>query len=171
MKLLRMRALENMLELAREHVVEQGGNNRGPMVGRIIEYAHGIIGEPWCVDTIIYAYGHAGSRDERPGSPRAVRLMAQPGVRITRAPRPGDIVRYSFPGNPYAHTGLLVGWRRLIHGRYIRCPRALATHLVAVEGNTTSTGALESDSRDGGDGVHIKTRPRTLAADYLSVAR
>ncbi|HXU65363.1 MAG TPA: hypothetical protein VN962_26870, partial [Polyangia bacterium] len=98
MTTLRLRALGNMLDLARDHVLEQGGNNRGPVVDKIIKYAKGQLGEPWCVDTVIYAYGHAGSKHMRPGSPRAVRLMLQRGVqRVARSKaRPGDVVRYVF---------------------------------------------------------------------------
>src|SRR5689334_19529052 len=37
-------------------IFEQGGNNRGPQVEAIISYARGQIGEPWCVDFVIWCY-------------------------------------------------------------------------------------------------------------------
>ncbi len=160
---LRMKALDIGLHLAREHVHEIGQNNRGPWVDRIITYAGGELGEPWCVDYVIWCYGHAGSRWIRPGYPRAVADMASAKVKPTRRPRAGDLVRYSFD-----HTGMLIGFRRRLAGRMVRCPQALATHLLAVEGNTPAGGALESDSAYGGDGVHIKSRPLALVDDFLT---
>jgi hypothetical protein len=163
-KKLRLAALNIVLDLARKHVAEQGGNNRGLNVDPIIRYAQGQVGEPWCVDTVIYAYGHAGSKYMRPGSPRAVRLMVQPGVHVTKKAAPGCPVRYIFD-----HTGLLVGWRRQVGGKFVRCPRWLATHIMAVEGNTSASGSMLSDSRNGGDGVYYKIRPLSVVQDFLYV--
>ena len=43
-------------------VMEQGGNNTGPMVNKIIKANGGDIGEPWCGDFIAYCYRQAGSK-------------------------------------------------------------------------------------------------------------
>lgn len=146
-------------------VAEVGGNNRGRRVDEIIRYAKGALGEPWCVDFVIWCYGHAGSKIVRPGFTRAVAYMLAGGVVQTSSPRLGDPVRYSFD-----HTGLFVGWRRLIAGRYVACPKPLATHIEAVEGNTGAAGAV-SDSSSGKDGVKRKIRHRSLVSDFLRVPR
>lgn len=164
---MRLAALRNMLKLAREHVREVGGNNRGGTVDKIIAYAHGALGEAWCVDGVIWAYGHAGSKIVKPGFTRAVRYMNGAGVRVVRwFPRPGHIVRYTFD-----HTGLLVGFRRRVRGRWVRCPRQLATHIMTVECNTSSTGAVGSDINDGTDGCYVKVRDKRLVRDYLWAPR
>src|SRR4051812_10872195 len=43
-------------------VVEQGGNNTGPQVTRIIRENGGTYPEPWCGDFVAYCYRHAGSK-------------------------------------------------------------------------------------------------------------
>ena len=127
-------------------VHEQGANNRGPMVDKIIRFAEGDLGEPWCVDGVIWSYGHAGSQVVKPGYPRAVSLMVVSGVERTTTPQPGDIVRFTFD-----HTGLLV-----------------ADHGSAVETIDANTGA--GDHSDGtSDGVARKLRSRGLVKDFLHV--
>lgn len=136
-------------EIARG-VFEQGGNNRGPQVEAIIKYAGGDVGEPWCVDGVIWCYGHAGSEVVKPGFPRAVRLMyPQPGVVKTLTPRDGDIVRFIFD-----HTGLFV--RDNGNGT-----------ITTREFNTGPTGAVSDGN--GGDGAYEKVRAKSLVRDYLRV--
>jgi len=144
--------------------IREVGHNGGADVDRIIDYAQGDRGEPYCVDGVIWCYGHAGSQVVKPGYPRAVRLMLVAGVRRTSGPQTGDIVRFTFD-----HTGLFGYWARLVAGRYVKCPKALATHIVTREFNTSGAGALSSDANDGTDGVHAKVRHRSLVADYLTV--
>lgn len=145
---------------------EVGGNNRGARVQTIIDYAGGDHGEPYCVDGVIWCYGHAGSKVVRPGYPRAVHLMLVDGVIRTSSPETGDPVRFTFD-----HTGLFGGWLRKILGRWVRCPRALATHIRTREFNTSGAGALSSDANDGTDGVYEKVRAKELVADFLRVLR
>lgn len=133
-------------------VMEVGGNNLGPDVERIIRFADGVAGEPWCVDFVIWSYGHAGSQVVKPGFTRAVASMWTADLRRTTTPKPGDIVRFTFD-----HTGLFV--RDLGNGE-----------IETIEGNTGATGAV-SDSRTGGDGVYRKHRSKSLVLDYLVVAR
>ena len=133
-------------------VMEVGGNNRGRRVEQIIRYAQGTVPEPWCVDFVIWAYGHAGSEVVRPGFPRAVSAMHQQGLRATRKPKHGDIVRYTFD-----HTALFLGWRG-------------GGWFDAAEGNTGASGAV-SDSRTGGDGVYVKRRHVSQVNDFLVVTR
>lgn len=144
--------------------METGGNNRGKQVEAIIHYAQGQVPEPWCVDFDIWAYGHAGSKVIRPGYPRAVSMMVTGGVKSTGSPKRGFPVRYTFD-----HTGLFVRWLRLVGGRYVSCPKALATHLETVEGNTGASGAVSDGN--GNDGVYRKVRARGLVRDFLSVPR
>lgn len=165
---IRYKALKEMLRLQRLHVVEVGRNNRGPMVDRIIDYARGALGEAWCVDTMIWVYGHAGSRFLKPGFSRAVAYMNAHGVRPIALAKlhAGDVLRYVFD-----HTEMFVGWRRLVYVRgravFVRCPRRLATHVKAVGGNTGADGAVSDGA--GSDGVHVRYRPIGLIADALRV--
>lgn len=143
-------------------VKEVGGNNRGPKVDEIIKYAKGTLGEPWCVDGVIWCYGHSGSTVVKPGFPRAVRDMARRKgvVKVEGKAHSGNIVRFVFD-----HTGLLwypcnAAGRRTLWSR--------ATHIKTIEFNTGSVGA-QSDSTAGDDGVAIKVRDRKLVRDYLRV--
>lgn len=156
---LRKKALRH----AKFHVgdMEQGGNNRGEKIERIIRYAKGDVPEAWCVDFVIWNYGHAGSTVVRPGFTRAVRFMFPVrGVEQVSQPHSGNIVRYTFD-----HTGLfwypcnVLGQRRLWR---------FATHIKTIEGNTGASGAV-SDSTTGGDGVYVKIRHKSLVRDYLRV--
>jgi hypothetical protein len=133
-------------------VMEVGGNNRGRKVLEIIQFAGGPGPEAWCVDFVIWCYGHAGSTAVRRGFTRAVRFMRAPGLVPTAAPKRGDIVRYTF-----GHTGLFVK------------DNGNGT-ITTIEGNTGRTGAV-SDSNTGGDGVYIKVRSKSLVRDYLRVTR
>lgn len=157
---LRLKALRH----AKFHVgdMEQGGNNRGPKIERIIHYAKGQVPEAWCVDFVIWNYGHAGSDVVKPGYTHAVRFMKRPGLEAVAQPHSGNIVRYTFD-----HTGLFwyacdaLGRRRLWRN---------ATHIKTIEGNTGASGAV-SDSTTGGDGVYVKIRHKSLVRDYLRVLR
>jgi hypothetical protein len=133
-------------------VVEHGGNNSGVMVMKIIRENGGINPEPWCGDTMAYAYRHAGSKSvSRPWA--SVRLIGRLlGIKRTAAPRRGDLVRFTFD-----HIGMFVK------------DNGDGT-IETIEGNTGTIGAL-SDSLGGGDGVYRKRRTKVLVADYLRVAR
>ena len=146
--------------------IREVGQNRGRRVDEIIDYAGGRRGEPYCVDGLIWCFGRSGSDAVRPGYPRAVRLMLTDGVVRTTEPQTGELVRYSFD-----HTGLFGYWARLVAGSYMKCPRALATHIVTREFNTSATGALSSDANEGRDGVYVKVRHRSLITDFLRVTR
>ncbi len=147
---LRARAVK--IALHEVGVMEVGSNNRGKRVEEIIRYALGDVPEPWCVDFVIWAYGHAGSQVVRPGFTRAVAYMHTDGLVQTRKPRMGDIVRYEFD-----HTGLFLRW--IGDGWFL-----------SVEGNTGASGAV-SDSKTGGDGVYLKKRHVSQVTDFLVVTR
>lgn len=134
------------LMLAR-HIFETGGNNRGPWVERIIRYAKGDIGEPWCVDFVIWCAGHAGSKQIRPGYPRAVAAMWTAGVVATQDPVPGDAVRFKFD-----HTGIFVK------------DNGDGT-IQTIEGNTGARGAVSDGN--GNDGVYRKRRSKSDVRDYI----
>jgi Putative peptidoglycan binding domain len=141
-------ALAQAQKLLAEHVHEQGANNRGPIVDQIIRYADGQLGEPWCVDTVIWCYGHAGSKIVKPGFTREVSQMLQAGLVRTTTPQPGDICRFIFD-----HTAILV--------------EDLGSVIGSIDGNTGA--GNHSDGTD--DGVALKYRPRSLVSDFLHVTR
>lgn len=141
-------------------IMEQGGNNVGPEVSKLIRAAGGSPGEPWCGDTVIVCYRNAGSKAVN-RSWAAVRLMLTPGVRRTSNPVQGDIVRYTFD-----HTGLFAHWCDA-NGK--PCPKNVASHLLVIEGNTGASGAVSDGN--GSDGVYKKVRDRGLVSDFLHVTR
>lgn len=132
-------------------VMEQGGNNSGAMVSKIIRANGGGGPEPWCGDFMAYCYRLAGSkRVTRPWASVAL-LGNVAGVRRTSSPKRGDLVRFTFD-----HVGMFV---RDLGGGMIE----------TVEGNTGASGAV-SDSTTGGDGVYRKHRAKSLVRDYLHVS-
>jgi hypothetical protein len=133
-------------------VMEQGGNNMGPTVSKIIRANGGTGPEPWCGDFVAYAYRLAGSkRVSRPWA--AVRLLrGLAGITATSNPRRGDLVRFTF-----SHVGLFDKWIDRGAGRFL-----------TIEGNTGPSGAV-SDSRTGGDGVYHKERHTSQVTDFLRV--
>jgi hypothetical protein len=147
---LREKALSEMLKLV--GIMEQGGNNMGREVLKIIRANGGNGPEPWCGDTVAYAYRRAGSKVVQRGW-AAVRLLGfLTGMRIVTLPAPGDIVVYNFD-----HTGV---FRRWLGGGFFE----------AVEGNTGRSGAV-SDSATGGDGVYIKKRHISQVTRWVRVTR
>ena len=147
---LRVRALAHARELI--GVMEQGGNNVGPTVSKLIRAQGGTPGEPWCGYFAGYVYRQAGSRavDWHWAAVRLISLVA--GVRRTSKPLPGDLVRFTFD-----HVGLFEKDNR-------------DGTITTVEGNTGASGAV-SDSATGGDGVYRKVRSKSLVQDYLRVTR
>jgi hypothetical protein len=132
-------------------VMEQGGNNTGPMVNKIIKANGGDIGEPWCGDLIAYCYMQAGSKAVT-RSWASVRLLGGvQGVRRVKTPQAGDLVRFNFD-----HVGMYV--------------KEAGMFIETIEGNTGASGAV-SDSKTGGDGVYRKRRAKSLVNDYLRVTR
>lgn len=149
---LRERAHREMVQLL--GVMEQGGNNAGADVERIIRGAGGNPADrpPWCGYAMAYVYKRAGSGlvDWRWA---AVRLLSTvSGVRRTTAPMKGDLVRFTFD-----HVGMF------------EKDNGDGT-ITSLEGNTGASGAV-SDSRTGGDGVYRKIRSKSLVQDYLRVTR
>lgn len=146
-------------------VMEQGGNNVGPEVERIIAIGGGRRGDAWCGWFMAACYKIAGSQAVA-WQWGAVRLMATvAGVIRTVTPLLGDILRFTFD-----HTGMFLFWVRWDGTKWARCSRAQATAVETIEGNTGATGAV-SDSKTGGDGVYRKIRPLSLVSDYLRVTR
>lgn len=132
-------------------VMEVGGNNRGPMVMRIIRANGGVGPEPWCGDFVAYCYRQAGSKAVT-RSWASVRLLGGVlGVKRVRKPLAGDLVRFTFD-----HVGIFV--------------KDQGAFIETIEGNTGASGAV-SDSATGGDGVYRKRRPKSQVNDYLRVTR
>jgi hypothetical protein len=63
---LRLRAWDQMQHLIDLGVVEQGGNNHGPMVEKIIRANGGVPGEPWCGDTVAVLLPQGRRQERRP---------------------------------------------------------------------------------------------------------
>lgn len=131
-------------------VMEQGGNNTGPVVDKIITANSGAIGEPWCGDFVAYCYRLAGSKMVQRGWASVSMLGALFGIRRTSSPRRGDLVRFTFD-----HVGMFDK------------DNGDGT-ITTIEGNTGASGAV-SDSATGGDGVYRKVRDKSLVNDYLRV--
>jgi len=132
-------------------VMEQGGNNTGPMVNKIIQANGGDIGEPWCGDFIAYCYRQAGSKAVTRSWASVRALSGVTGVKRVKTPQAGDLVRFNFD-----HVGMYV--------------KEAGMFIETIEGNTGASGAV-SDSKTGGDGVYRKRRPKSLVNDYLRVTR
>lgn len=133
-------------------VMEEGGNNRGAAVEKIIKANGGVPGEPWCGDGMAYCYIKAGSKAVT-RSWASVRLLSGlSGIKKVKDPLPGNLVRFTFD-----HVGMFVR-------------RINATTIETIEFNTGATGAV-SDSKTGGDGVYVKRRDISLVKDYLRVTR
>lgn len=147
---MRVRALQHAYTFL--GVEEQGGNNRGPVVSRIIRANGGVIGEPWCGDFVAICYRMAGSKAVNRSWASVYYLGRVAGLYSVRKPLPGDIVRYSFD-----HTGLFEKW--LGNG-----------YFHAIEGNTGDSGE-DSDSRTGGDGVHRRRRHTSQVNNFRRVSR
>jgi hypothetical protein len=148
-------------------IMESGGNNAGIPLVRY-ERPNGATGpESWCGDFQAWCYRMAGSKAVT-RSWAAVRLLgAVVGVKATKDPEQGDLVRYDFPGEPLGHVGMFDCFCNAAGGQV---PRAQATHIRTIEGNTGSVGAV-SDSKTGGDGVYRKVRDLALVHDFLRVTK
>jgi hypothetical protein len=132
-------------------VMEEGGNNTGPMVNKIIKANDGEIGEPWCGDFVAYCYNQAGSKAVTRSWASVRALGAVGGIKKVKTPVAGDLVRFNFD-----HVGMYV--------------KEAGTFIETIEGNTGATGAV-SDSKTGGDGVYKKRRAKSVVSDYLRVTR
>jgi hypothetical protein len=150
---LRERAWDQMQRLIDMKVTEQGANNRGAMVEKIIRANFGLPGEPWCGDTVAACYLWAGAT---PGTVSrawaSVRLLERLLMRVRR-PMRGHVVTYTFD-----HTGLFDRW----------APEKGAGYFWAGEGNTGNQGA-QSDSITGGDGVKLKARHTSQVSGFWRV--
>ena len=135
-------------------VMEQGGNNTGPEVDKIIRANGGVIGEPWCGDFVAFCYRQAGSKkvDRSWASVNAIEGGNYGDFVRTNNPAAGDVVTYSF-----SHTGIFKRWIDRAKGLF-----------ETIEGNTGSIGAV-SDSLTGGDGVYDKNRNTNLGVSFWKV--
>jgi hypothetical protein len=149
---LRERALAEILKLV--GVMEVGGNNQGPKVTEIIRANGGTGPEPWCGDTVAWAYRHAGSKVVQRAWAAVRYLGFLTGMTVVKDPQPGDIVCFSFD-----HTAIFKCWVNRTSGLF-----------EDVEGNTGRAGAV-SDSATGGDGVYVKHRNVNLVARFVRVTR
>lgn len=145
---------EKALDVARTliGVMEQGGNNTGPIVDKIIRANGGVIGEPWCGDFVAFVYRAVGSKLVQRLWASVYYLGRLAGIIRVTSPSPGDLVRFTF-----SHVGLF------------EKDNGDGT-ITTIEGNTGASGAV-SDSATGGDGVYRKVRSKSLVDDYRRVTR
>lgn len=137
-------------------VREQGGNNRGPEVDRIIRENQGQLGEPWCGDAVARWYRRAGSKVVQRGWASTIWLLAN--LLPVKHPLAGHVVVYDFGSGGAKHTGLFERWVDKKAGTF-----------TAIEGNTNTTSSA-SDS-GGGEGVHRRVRHVSMVAGFRRVAR
>ncbi len=141
---LRVRALREAQSML--GVLEVGGNNRGPIVDKIIRSNGGDLGEAWCGDAVAYWYRRAGSTVVT----RAW-AAAHAGIwgwftgvirlRKLKNLKPGHIVEYD-----WQHTGLFEEWIDKSAGKFF-----------AIEGNTGAQGNTSDTTADG-----IRRRVRNI---------
>ena len=148
---LREKAADVLVGWAKAGVVEQGGNNRGREVEKIIRANGGVPGEPWCGDTVAAGYLKAGSKSVQ----RAWASVSALSRLLDRVgnPKRGHVVIYDF-----SHTGLFLRWIDRKAGTF-----------KAVEGNTGTGGAVSDSS--GGDGVHVRERHMSQVVGFRRVVR
>lgn len=148
---LRLRALAEARKLV--GVMEQGGNNAGAGVAKIIRGGGGNPAQfpAWCGYFCAHVYRLAGSKAVS-WQWAAVRLLYPlSGVKRTSSPLAGDLVRFTFD-----HVGMFV--RDNGDGT-----------ITTVEGNSGASGAVSDGN--GNDGVYIKNRSKTLVRDYLHITK
>ncbi len=151
---MRLRAFAHAQDLV--GVMEQGGNNMGPTVSKIIRANGGTGPEPWCGDFVAYCYRLAGSKAVQRAWASAWALGNLAGMGKTRDPKQGHIAVYGFGAG---HTGLFDKWVDRKAGIFL-----------AIEGNTGASGAV-SDSATGGDGVYRKQRHISQVRHFATVTR
>jgi hypothetical protein len=128
-------------------VREVGGNNRGPMVDKIIISSGGKVGQPWCGYT--QKYIHTKCKCQSAGG------MASSWFPKNRLVKIGQIAGDVFSiYDPYT--------KRIGHIGMIEQVLSSGNYYITIEGNTGGSG-----SRDG-SGVHRLTRPKKTV---YSIAR
>ncbi len=161
MSTLQQRALSEMWKLV--GILESGGNNRGASVERIQHAVGGRTGDAWCGWTVAYAYQQAGCTTVNQFWGSVANYGHINGQHVLgHKCRGGDPVVYTFD-----HVGAVVTFADK-HGH--PCNWRKAHHVVAIEGNTGTIGAL-SDSANGHDGVRVKLRSLELVDRFVRVER
>lgn len=148
----RERAADVMKAWARKPVREQGGNNVGTAVEKIIREGGGTKGDPWCGWAVAAAYKRAGSKTvTRPWG--YVPALEQLLTRVHR-PRRGHVVIFNFDGGVPDHTGLF--------------EKDNGDGTIDVWEGNTRPGTAASDA-GGGEGVYLRTRPKSLVQSYRRI--
>lgn len=130
---------------------EQTGRNDGARIARFLETVGLKKPEPWCAAFVSWVFAEAGF--EKPRSGWSPDLF--PASRLARSALPGNVIGIYFPHKKrIAHVGLI--------------ERQDGDWLVALEGNTNTSGSRE------GDGVYRKRRHRKTVykiADWVTSGR
>jgi len=132
-------ALQWAEALLRQHVSESDGNNRGPVVDAIENYAHLPLGSPWCAAFVWYCF-HKACLDAPaglppfPGSGGSQSLLAhfeQLGL-VSRDPQDllnwkGALSGWTDPGGAHGHVFFIKGRLTDPHGQVVK--------VATIEGN------------------------------------
>ena len=139
-------------------VREQGGNNRGPMVEKVLRSVGMEPGQPWCAAFVHYVgywshYDHRGLASAWPlprtASCYALGLFAKKKEILEKEPQRGDVfLVHSPPLARFAHTGIVVD----VVGKTERPSGSTWYDCLTIEGNTNEEGSRE------GNAVVMKTR-------------
>lgn len=140
-------------------VGEEGGNNRGRFVERVLANLDPPLagGYPWCAAFVQLAFDVAARRLGVENPVDRVRLEAyvqnyyetlRSDVVDATLVEPGYLVLYSFGGERWDHMGIVA-----------KPPRVGTSLFAAVEGNTgPGVGATTEEEERDGDGVFVKAR-------------
>lgn len=137
-------------------VVEEG-NNRGPLIDKMLLFCGTPVGNPYCAAGVSYAFHLATGKPARQGgfpssaSSQAIRRWYE--TRGLLSTNPGDMLRWrgalfgwTQASNPDAgHIGIVLDL--VVEG-------GVVTHIITAEFNTSSSGALVRE----GKGSYIKQR-------------
>lgn len=157
----RERALQMALAEAAMHVHELGGDNMGPRI-QLYQAASSVKGTgfAWCDAFCDFCFVQAGRPLQDLESSalvdRSFALARQKGWLVTEPAR-GDLVCFQWPNTSSA----------LDHIGFVVQPQPDGS-IKTVEGNTSpmaGTGLAQGE----GDGVYVKTRPRSVCAAFIRV--
>lgn len=149
---------------------EEGGNNRGPIIARILGNLDPPLGEgyPWCAAFVQLVFDIAARRLGVSNPLDRVRLEAyvQDYYETLRSEvvrpdlvLPGYLVLYSFGGERFDHIGIVT-----------KPPKVGTSMFTAAEGNTgPGVGATTEEQERDGDGVFVRARQLDGGYDVIFI--
>lgn len=137
-------------------VHNEGGNDRGPIVGLIQSVVGKPVNQPWCLDfvqaCIAYAEEITGKTSPLPATELCVGLWnAAKGYSAVSPPKTGDVILWRFGTTSEGHCGLILSMDSL---RY-----------QTIEGNTSDSQNIDRL----GDGVWLKNRAKGGSKSFVEL--